>query len=60
MPPSGLPSELLLRRPDILEAERRFASTGSLVKQAKRASYPSFAILTGSAGTTTDTMRNDV
>jgi NodT family efflux transporter outer membrane factor (OMF) lipoprotein len=57
MPPSGLPSELLLRRPDILEAERRFASTGSLVKQAKRAFYPSFAI-TGSAGTTTDTMRN--
>ncbi len=57
MPPSGLPSELLLRRPDILEAERRFASSGSLVKQAKRAFYPSFAI-TGSAGTTTDTMRN--
>jgi multidrug efflux system outer membrane protein len=56
MPPSGLPSELLLRRPDILEAERRFASTGSLVKQAKRAFYPSFAI-TGSSGTTTDTMR---
>jgi NodT family efflux transporter outer membrane factor (OMF) lipoprotein len=55
MPPSGLPSELLLRRPDILEAERRFASTGSLVKQAKRASYPSFAI-TGRAGTTTDAM----
>ena len=56
MPPSGLPSELLLRRPDILEAERRFASTGSLVKQAKRAFYPSFAI-TGSSGTATDTMR---
>ena len=55
-PPSGLPSELLLRRPDILEAERRFASSGSLVKKAKRASYPSF-ILTSSAGTTTDTMR---
>lgn len=55
-PPSGLPSELLLRRPDILEAERRFASTGSLVKKAKRAFYPSFA-LTTSAGTTTDTMR---
>jgi outer membrane protein TolC len=56
MPPSGLPSELLLRRPDILEAERRFASSGSLVTRAKRAFYPSFSI-TGSAGTTTDTMR---
>jgi outer membrane protein TolC len=47
---------LLLRRPDILEAERRFASSGSLVKKAKRALYPSF-ILTSGAGTTTDTMR---
>jgi NodT family efflux transporter outer membrane factor (OMF) lipoprotein len=57
MPPTGLPSELLLRRPDILEAERRFASSGSLVKQAKRAFYPSFAI-TASAGTTTDAMQD--
>ena len=56
MPPAGLPSELLLRRPDILEAERRFASTGSLVNQARRAFYPSFAI-TASAGTTTDAMQ---
>ena len=57
MPPAGLPSELLLRRPDILEAERRFASSGSLVKQAKLAFYPSFSI-TGSAGTTTGAMRD--
>lgn len=57
MPPAGLPSELLLRRPDVLEAERRFASSGSLVKQAKRAFYPSFSI-TGSAGTTTQSMRD--
>lgn len=55
-PPAGLPSELLLRRPDILEAERRFASSGSLVKQAKLAFYPSFS-LTGTAGTTTDSFR---
>ncbi|MGD1978111.1 MAG: TolC family protein [Akkermansiaceae bacterium] len=57
MPPSGLPSELLLRRPDILEAERRFASSGQLVKQAKLAFYPSFSI-TGSAGTTTGSVRD--
>jgi NodT family efflux transporter outer membrane factor (OMF) lipoprotein len=56
MPPAGLPSELLLRRPDILEAERRFASSGSLVKQARLAFFPSFSI-TASAGTTTDAMR---
>ena len=56
MPPAGLPSELLLRRPDILEAERRFAASGSLVKQAKLAFYPSFPI-TARGGTTTDSLR---
>ena len=55
MPPAGLPSELLLRRPDILEAERRFASSGSLVKQAKYALYPSFKI-TARGGATTDSL----
>ncbi len=56
MPPAGLPSELLLRRPDILEAERRFASSGSLLKQGKLAFYPSFN-LTARGGTTTDSLR---
>jgi multidrug efflux system outer membrane protein len=56
MPPAGLPSELLLRRPDILQAERRFASSGSLLKQARLAFYPSFAI-TARGGTTTDSLR---
>ena len=56
MPPAGLPSELLLRRPDILEAERRFASAGSLLKQGKLAFYPSLT-LTGRGGTTTDSLR---
>ncbi len=55
-PPAGLPSELLLRRPDILEAERRFASTESLVKQANLAFYPSFSI-TGTAGASTEVFR---
>jgi multidrug efflux system outer membrane protein len=56
MPPAGLPSELLLRRPDILEAERRFALTGSLLKQGRLAFYPRFA-LTARGGTTTDALR---
>ncbi len=52
-PPAGLPSELLMRRPDILAAERKFASAGRRITEAKRAIYPSFK-LTGSTGTTTD------
>ncbi len=51
-PPAGLPSELLLRRPDILAAERRFAAQGMRQKEARRAVWPSFK-LTGSAGTST-------
>lgn len=59
MPPAGLPAELLLRRPDILAAERNFASTGSLLKQAKLAFYPSIK-LTASAGTASSSLRNIV
>jgi multidrug efflux system outer membrane protein len=51
-PPSGLPSELLQRRPDILAAERRFAAQGMRQKEARRAVWPSLK-LTGSAGTST-------
>jgi NodT family efflux transporter outer membrane factor (OMF) lipoprotein len=51
-PPAGLPSDLLLRRPDILAAERRFAAQGQQVKEANRALYPQFR-LTGSVGTST-------
>ncbi len=53
--PSGLPSELLLRRPDILAAERGLASSGRRVKQRKLARFPSLN-LTGSAGTATDSI----
>ncbi len=56
MPPAGLPSELLLRRPDILAAERGVAATGSLLKQGRLAFYPRFALTTRS-GTTTDSLR---
>lgn len=59
MPPAGLPSELLLRRPDILAAEREFASSGSLLKQAKLAFYPSIK-LTARGGTSSDSLRDIV
>jgi len=55
--PSGLPSELLLRRPDILAAERRLAAEGGRKRQAQLARFPSIQ-LTGSMGTTTDSLRN--
>ena len=55
--PAGLPSELLLRRPDILAAERSLASSGRKVKQRKLARFPSLS-LTGSAGTTTESIRD--
>lgn len=51
--PSGLPSELLQRRPDILAAERELASSGRRVDQAKLARFPSLN-LTASGGTTTE------
>lgn len=57
MPPAGLPSELLLRRPDILAAERRLAAEGRRGDQARLARFPSIR-LTGSAGTTTDSLRD--
>jgi NodT family efflux transporter outer membrane factor (OMF) lipoprotein len=55
MPPAGLPSELLLRRPDIVSAERMYASSVKRVKEAKLAAFPSFK-LTGSGGTNTDAL----
>jgi multidrug efflux system outer membrane protein len=57
MPPAGLPSELLLRRPDILAAERRLAAEGRRGDQARLARFPSIR-LTASAGTTTDSLRD--
>ncbi len=56
MPPAGLPSELLLRRPDILEAERRFAASGKRTDQGRLAFYPSLT-LTASRGRTTGSLR---
>ncbi len=57
VPPVGLPSELLLRRPDVLAAERRFAADGARTKEARLARFPSLR-LTGSSGTTTSSLRD--
>jgi NodT family efflux transporter outer membrane factor (OMF) lipoprotein len=48
--PSGLPSELLKRRPDIVAAEYRVLEAYNLVGQAKLAQLPSVS-LTGRGGT---------
>ena len=47
--PAGLPAELLSRRPDLVEAERRLAASWARVSEAKRALYPRLS-LTGSNG----------
>jgi multidrug efflux system outer membrane protein len=51
--PAGLPSELLLRRPDLRAAERRLESALRDESAAKKALLPSFN-LTGGAGLSTE------
>jgi multidrug efflux system outer membrane protein len=48
--PSGLPADLIARRPDLVAAERRFAASTSSHKAAKRSRYPTIS-LTASGGT---------
>lgn len=42
--PTGLPSQILERRPDLIAAERRFAASFHRVKEAQTARLPRFAI----------------
>ena len=55
--PSGLPSELLIRRPDLLAAERRYAGAERRVSQSRRAFFPRLS-LTGSTGTLSEDLKD--
>lgn len=51
--PVGLPSELVQRRPDILQAERRLAAQTARIGVAEALKFPSLR-LTGTAGVSSD------
>lgn len=57
LPPSGLPSEILERRPDVIAAERRVAAAFNSLDQAKAARMPSIS-LTGSLGGSSGDLTN--
>lgn len=54
--PSGLPSELLIRRPDLRAANERFMAAQARIGEAKAAALPTIT-LTGSYGYTSDQLR---
>ena len=56
--PAGLPSDLVRRRPDVVQAERAFAAAEQREHEAWANRLPSFA-LTASAGTTSERL-NDI
>lgn len=53
--PGGLPSELLLRRPDVVAAEQGLVAANARIGQARAAYFPSFT-LTGSLGQESSTL----
>lgn len=59
--PKGLPSQLLERRPDLVEADRRVAAAFFRTEQAKAARLPSFSLsadLTGSGQSLGDALES--
>ncbi len=54
MPPPGLPSEVLERRPDIIASERRVAAAFNSLKQAKAAKLPSLSLTGAITGASND------
>ena len=55
--PAGMPSELLLRRPDIVEAERQLAAANARVEAARAEIFPSI-VLTGALGSESAALSN--
>jgi multidrug efflux system outer membrane protein len=55
--PSGLPSEMLLRRPDLVEAERVLAAANARVGVARAEMFPSI-VLTGALGSESSSLSN--
>jgi multidrug efflux system outer membrane protein len=52
--PEGLPSDLLLRRPDVVEAEQRLVATNARIGEARAALFPRIGLSGYYGGESTD------